>query len=193
MSFTPLLKHSNGFWSPSELMTKKDKAISPLQGLHDLVPCSSLCSLLSSNTGHIAVPQTPKALPQGLCTYCSFCLKCSSPEIRHVWVLLHLQGSAQRLPPPRSPPWPSPKVPDSLSPDFISFQSLLFLNSLFCEWMCASSHKPGNCERREVVGLALCCLLCPRHSGCSVNLCGLTVWPQASHLPFQRPPSFSHL
>ena len=86
MSFTPLLKHSNGFRSPSELMTKKDKAISPLQGLHDLVPCSSLCSLLSSNTVHIAVPQTPKALPQGLCTYCSFCLGHSSP--RYLYGLL---------------------------------------------------------------------------------------------------------
>lgn len=68
-------------------MTKKGKAISPLQSLHDLVPCyfsafisycSSLCSLLSSNTGHPTVPQTPKALPQGLYTYYSFRLSLSS-------------------------------------------------------------------------------------------------------------------
>lgn len=83
MPFTPLLK-----WLSITLrVNDKRKAISPLQGLHDLVPCyfsafisycSSLCSLLSSNIGRTAVPQTPKALPQRLYTYYCFCLSRSS-------------------------------------------------------------------------------------------------------------------
>ena len=126
-------------------MTKKGKAICPLQGLHDLLPCyfsafisycSFLCSLLSMNIGHIAVPQTPKALPQGLYTYYSFRLSHSSVSYLYGLLSQFLQIFAQvslaQWVFPWSPCWKCNHFP----PLFASAEHWLQSDSLYILLIC---------------------------------------------------------